>query len=340
MKAFTLVKYGRTPDSFELRDIEKPKPSEMQVLIQVEAFGLNFADVMARQGLYQDAPPLPAVLGYEVVGRIESVGDKVKGLSVGQRVVALTRFGAYAEFAVTDYRAVVVIPDDMPAGIAASIATQYSTAYYCAYEMAPLFEGQHVLIQAGAGGVGIALIQMAKNKGCTVYATAGSEEKINFMKNLGVDYAINYNQEDFEKKIKSIRGKTGLDVIFDSLGGKAVQKGMRLLGSGGRMICYGVASRAGKSKGILNDLPLAFGFGIFSPIPLLLKSQGIVGVNMLRIADDRPDTLNRCMDAVAKEIQAGKLSPHIGGEFKSDQLIEAHDYLGNRKSMGKIIVHW
>ena len=128
---------------------------------------------------YRDAPPIPSVLGYEVVGRVAEIGQYTQtDLKIGQRVVALTRFGGYAEFAVTDARAAVAIPDGMDTAVASAIATQYGTAYYCAYEMAPLFPGNHVLVQAAAGGVGTALVQMAKNRGCIVYGNWGSDSKI------------------------------------------------------------------------------------------------------------------------------------------------------------------
>ena len=340
MKALFLKKYGASDQAFELRETPTPKADKLQVLIKVEAFGLNFADVLARQGLYQDAPPLPAVLGYEVVGRIEDMGEDVHGFKKGDRVTALTRFGGYAEYAVTDYRAVVHIPEEMDNGVAASIATQYGTAYYSAFEMAPLFEGDHVLVQAAAGGVGTALVQMAKNRGCIVYGTAGSDEKLNYLKELGVDYPINYNKTDFVEAIKKINPDIRLDVIFDSIGGKAVSKGMKLLGSGGRMLCYGVASRSGKAKGILNDLPLALGFGLYSPISFLIKSKGIIGVNMLRLADHKPLTLQRCLKNVSEMIINGELHPHVGGRFNYKELAKAHDFLGNRSSIGKVIVEW
>jgi NADPH:quinone reductase-like Zn-dependent oxidoreductase len=340
MKAYFLKKYGSADKAFELREMAIPEPTENQIQIKTDAFGLNFADVMARQGLYQDAPPLPAVLGYEVVGRVSKVGSKVKNFQIGQRVVALTRFGGYAEYAITDERAAVSVPEEMDMGVAAAIATQYCTAYYCAYEMAPLFEGQHVLVQAAAGGVGIALVQMAKNKGCVVYGTAGSEDKVRFLRELGVDHPINYKNTDFETYVKKLRGKEGLDVIFDSLGGKAVKKGFNLLGSGGRIVCLGVGSRANKAKGIINDLSLALGFGIYSPIQYLLNSKGMIGVNMLRLADNKPDTLQRCMKNVSNLIINKELNPHVGGKFSHTELAKAHDFLGGRGSIGKIIVHW
>jgi len=227
MKTITLVKYVKADKAFEVREKEKPIPTDNQVLIKVEAFGLNYADVMARNGLYRDAPPIPCVLGDEVVGSIEALGKEVTGFSIGQRVVAFTRFGGYAEYAVTDHRASMLIPEEIENGIAAALATQYCTAYYCAYEQVILFAGAHVLIPPAAGGGGTALIQLAKRKGCVIYGTVGSDEKLDYLKQQGVDYPINYLKSDFVSEIQKIRKGGNIDIIFDSVGGITFKKGRK-----------------------------------------------------------------------------------------------------------------
>lgn len=341
MRAVILTKFGTSEKAFEIQERPIPTPQDHEICVESEAFGLNFADVMARQGLYQDCPPLPAILGYEVVGRIHSIGKDVKDFEVGQRVVSLTRFGGYAEYAVADARAAAVIPDDMDYCVAAALATQYATAYYCAAYTTQLHEGEHVLIQAAAGGVGTALVQMAKNKGCIVYGTAGSEKKLEYLRTLGVDHPINYNTTDFAAYIEKTSGKNAIDVAFDSLGGSAVKKARKLLAIGtGRIICYGAASRSGKAKGIFGDLKLVFGFGFLASVELLLKSQGVTGVNMLRVADNRPDALKFCIQNVVKMVEEGILNPTIGGKFPVEEIAKAHDFLGGRKSIGKVAVHW
>ena len=340
MKTITLVKYGKPDSAFEVREKEQPIPSDNQVLIKVEAFGLNYADVMARNGLYRDAPPIPCVLGYEVVGRIEVLGKEATGFSIGQKVVAFTRFGGYAEYAVTDHRAAVLISDEMENGIAVALATQYCTAYYCAYEQVNLFEGDHVLIHAAAGGVGTALIQLAKRKGCVIYGTVGSDEKLDYLKQQGVDYPINYLKSDFVSEIQKIRKDGNIDVIFDSVGGITFKKGRKILGNGGRIVFYGAAERSGGKKGILADLKLVFNFGWVHPLALFLKSQGMIGVNMLRIADHRPHVMQRCLKNVVDLATKGDILPHIGGVFKVEEIARAHEFLESRKSIGKIVIEW
>jgi len=340
MQAMVLVRHGAARDAFELRDLPTPEPAAGQVRVAVEAFGLNYADVSARQGTYQDAPPIPCVIGYEVVGRIDALGSGVAGLATGQRVTALTRFGGYATAAVTDARAVVPIPDDLDAGIAAAIPTQGGTAFFCAEEMVRLHEGDHVLVQAAAGGVGTFLVQLAKRRGCVVYGTAGSDDKLAYLRDLGVDHPINYRRDDFGDVVRRVRGEAGLDVIFDSLGCSAVRKGLALLAAGGRIVCLGAAEREAGPLQVLRDVRFAASFGFIHPIPLLVRSKSILGVNMLRISDERPETLRRVLGGVAALVLSGEIRPTVGGRYRATQLAEAHEFLGGRGSTGKVVVSW
>lgn len=340
MRAAVLVRHGEPATAFEIRELASPSPGPGQVRIAVEAFGLNYADVMARLGLYQDAPPIPSVLGYEVVGRVDAVSPGVTECAVGQRVVALSRFGGYATQAVTDARAVVPIPDDLDPGIAVALPTQGGTAYYCAEEMVRLHPGDHVLVHAAAGGVGTLLVQLCKRRGCVVYGTAGSDAKMSFLRELGVDHPINYRTTDFVDAVRRVRGSEGLDVIFDSIGGTAVRKGIALLGSGGRIVCFGGAEHSHGSLQILRSLSFAASFGILHAVPLMMRSKGIIGVNMLRIADNRPLVLQRCLQAVVKLALDGELRPTVGGRFRAEQIADAHALLAGRGSTGKIVVSW
>jgi NADPH2:quinone reductase len=340
MKAIVLKRHGSASEAFELQERPTPEAGPGQVRIAVEAFGLNYADVSARQGTYLDAPPPPCVIGYEVVGRVDALGAGVDHLTVGRRVAALTRFGGYATSAVTDARAAVPIPDDMDAGIAAALPTQGGTAYYCAEEMVRLHAGDHVLIQAAAGGVGTLLVQLCKRRGCVVYGTAGSDDKLDYLRRLGVDHPINYRREDFADAVRRLRGDAGIDVVFDSLGGSAVRKGLALLAPGGRIVCLGAAERSSGSLQLARDVRFALSFGFIHPIPLLMNSKSILGVNMLRISDHRPDTLARVLRGIVDLALTGEVTPTVGGRFSAAQIAEAHTLLGNRGSTGKIVVEW
>lgn len=346
-KGIFLVRQGSPEESFELREFPDLIPEKGYIRISVEAFGLNFAEVLARMGLYPEAPRLPAILGYEVVGRVDAVGPNVSRFKVGQRVLAFTLFGGYANQTVASELLAVEIPDTLDAATATALGTQYCTAYYAADEMVRLHAGDHVLIHAAAGGVGIALIQLLKHKGCVIFATAGSEEKVAFLKGLGVDHCINYRRKDFAAEIKKIQSKQydskRLDVVFDSLGGETTRKSRKLLGRGGRLVSYGIANMAksgGRLVKTLNAVKTVAEFGLLSPLKLLARSQGYIGINMLVIGKSRPDIMSRCLKNVADLAARGVLKPHLGKAFSSDQIAEAHRLLESRDSIGKIAIRW
>jgi NADPH:quinone reductase-like Zn-dependent oxidoreductase len=339
MRAAVLVKKGAAFKAFEIREMAKPAIAEHgEILIKVAAFGLNFADVMARRGMYKEAPPLPAVLGYDVAGTVEAVSDDVTNVKPGDRVTAMTRFGGYAEYAVTKASAAAVIPDNLDAATATALTTQYCTAFYAAAEMVNLNKGDKVLVHSGAGGVGTALIQYAKYRQCEIFATAGSEQKLTYLKKSGVHHAINYNTEDFEKAINKITGQKGIDVIFDAVGGKSVKKGMRLLSPGGRLVCYGASALS--NKNIFGKIKTALAFGFYHPAMLMMPSKSIIGINMLQIADHQPQVIERCLGNVIKLYGAHVFEPVVAKVFLATAIEEAHNYLENRSSTGKVAVQW
>jgi len=342
MKAYHLIKNGSSNEAFELRDITLPEPDDNEVTIETEVFGLNFADVMARLGYYKACPPLPTIIGYDVVGRITKKGRNVTDLEIGQRVTALTRFGGYATHVNTNHNGVVPIKEETDAATATALATQYSTAYYAAEYSMNFHEGEHVLIQAAAGGVGTALVQLAKRKKCIVYGTAGSEEKIEYIKKQGVDFPINYREQDFYEYIKSLNGEKSIDAIFDSIGGNYVKKGLKLLAPGGRLAMYGAAQIAGNSdkKSLYRQLKTLFGFGKNRPTQFFANSQALIGVNMLQIGDYKPYILKKCMSDVVDLYNKGEIKPVISKVFETKDLAEAHDFLQKRKSTGKLVVKW
>ena len=339
--SYYITKHGSAQTAFQLREEEIPQPKAGFIRIETEGFGINFADIMARKGLYQDAPPTPCVVGYESVGRTmdESVISGKK-IPTGTRVVAFSRFGGYSTHVLADERAVQPIPEDMPLGEALALAVQYCTAYHCAEERVSIFPEDHVLVQAAAGGVGTALVQLLKRKGCTVYGTAGSEEKLAYIKEQGVHFPINYRKQNFAKVIREKLGSRGLDVVFDSLGGKSYSDGFKALGKGGRIVGFGAAEQVDGGFQVINQLKLAANFGLFSPIQLLMNSKGMIGVNMLHVADDRPEVLSRTMKAVVDLWKAGEIKPVVGKIFNAVNIAEAHEYVEDRKSMGKVAVKW
>lgn len=339
--SYTIVRHGPADKAFELSESPIPPPESGKVRVEVEAFGINFADIMARKGLYQDAPPLPCVVGYEAVGRtMDTAVLNGQECPEGTRVLAFTRFGGYSTHVVSEQDAVQPIPEDMPAGDALALAVQYCTAYHAAFECVNVFPEDHVLVQAAAGGVGTALVQLLRLKGCTIYGTAGSDAKLDLLRQQGVHHPINYNTHDFEQVIRSTLGGRGLDIVFDSLGGKSFSKGFRSLGKGGRIVGFGAAEQVGGPLQLYSTLKMAANFGLFSPIQLLMGSKGMIGVNMLHVADERPHVLTRAMREVIALWKEKKISPVVSGSFPSSQLAESHRFVESRQSTGKVIVHW
>lgn len=334
MDAIFLVKNGKSEIAFERKEMKVLEPSDDEVGVEVEAFGLNFADVMARLGLYRDCPPLPTIIGYEAVGKVIKIGKNIGHVKIGDRVIAFTRFGGYAQYVLTQGVACVKIADDYDIGKALALATQYCTAFYACCVATNVLPGERVLVQAAAGGVGTALVQLCKWKGAIVYGTAGSPKKLEYLKAQGVDFPINYNEKSIDSAIKE-----KMDVVFDSLGGSDFKKGWNLLERGGRLVGYGAATQT-DSKNIFGTLKLGVGFGIYHPVQLLMESKALIGVNMLRIADYKPNTLKYCMEEVVKLAESGIIDPVVGGIYSIDKLSEAHNDLESRKSVGKLGVKW
>jgi NADPH2:quinone reductase len=339
MKAIYIVKHGNADEAFELRETPKPVPKPGEVLIKVEGFGLNFADVMARKGDYKDAPPIPSVIGYDVCGAVERVGSNVTNVVEGDRVTAMTRFGGYAEYAITDARAVAKIPALLPVPEATALTTQYCTAYYCAAELVNLFPGDKVLIHSAAGGVGSALLQYAKYKECEVFATTGSDSKVELLKQMGAAHVINTSKQQFDEYIEEVTKGEGVDVIFDAVGADFIRRGLKSLNAGGRIVCYG-AAQMNDAKNVFSKLSKGIQFGIYHPAFFMLNSKSLLGVNMLKISDHKPEVLKRCMENVVKLVEQGVFTPATGKIFKASDIVEAHKYLEGRKSTGKVACVW
>ncbi len=338
MKAITLIKTGNAKVAFEERDYSTPQPDTGEVLIRVEAFGLNFADVLARLGLYKEAPPIPCVLGYEVVGVVEEVGKGVDSSTIGKRVTAFTRFGGYAEFAITQAGGIAEI-GDMDAGQATALATQYGTAWYMACNRAFIRKGDAVLVHSAAGGVGTALTQILKQKGCIVFGTTGSDSKFQYLRDNGVDYPINYTTQDYAQEIKKLSDKR-ITTSFNAVGGASFKKDMKLITQGGTVFTFGAANRAGKGGGIFANLGLLFSMGFTHPLFLLMGSKSIIGVNMLAVGDQQPEVLRDCIADVVAWAKEGKLNPIVGKTYPIKEIAQAHDDLENGKTTGKIAIKW
>jgi NADPH:quinone reductase-like Zn-dependent oxidoreductase len=337
MRVAQLVHYGNDPSCFEISEREKPAPRQGQLLIKVKAFGLNYADVMARKGLYKAAPPLPAVLGYDVVGQVEQVGEGVSSSWIGKKVVAVTGFGGYAEYAITHELAIAEVPADMPLASATALTTQYATAYYAAFVLGNVQPGEHVFIHAAAGGVGLALIQFCKLKGCVIYGSISTNKKAELLQTLGVHHIIHTGKQNIYKELEKLNRQ--LDVVFDGVGGKMTKAGFKSLRSGGRLLFMG-GSQLTEGSGFLNKLKFVWAMGLYTPLQFLAQSKSILGLNMLALSRSNPKRLQEFMQGTIQLLNEKKISLPIGESFPLAKLHEAHLFLQSRQSIGKIVIEW
>src|SRR5262245_19944877 len=240
MRQIVFSRYG-APEVLTERQAPSRSPGVGEVRIAVRAAGVNFADVLARVGLYPDAPKPPLVVGYEVAGTIEEVGPAVTRFAAGDRVVALTRFGGYASEAIVPAAYVFLFHSELSDAEAAALPVNYLTALIALYKMANVVAGESVLIHGAGGGVGIAAIQLARLRRATIIGTASASRHA-ALRSLAVDHLIDYRTTNVEQAVRRICGKRGVDVVLDSLGGRSFATSYRMLAPLGRLVMFGVSS--------------------------------------------------------------------------------------------------
>ena len=337
MRAAVLPRTGGY-DVFEIQDRAEPSVEPGRVLVRVKTAGVNFADLMARQGLYPDAPDLPSVLGYEVAGEVEAIGDDVDSVAVGDRVTAATRFGGYSELVSVPERDVFAMPEDWSFEEGAAFPVVYGTAYASLISFGNLRSGERLLVQAAAGGVGIAATQIGKLLGAEIYGTA-SASKHDAIRGFGVQHAIDYRDKDFAEEVRRIAGEERpLDLIVDGIGARSWKDGYRLLRPGGRLVMIGASSFVSGEK---RNLPKAAAnlarVPRFNPIKLASESISIVGLNMLRLWDARV-SLDEFIEPLSQWVDQGLLRPVVAETFPLDRVGDAHRFMGERKNIGKVVL--
>ena len=338
-KAVVLKRKGDPDKAFELIQITLPELKSNELLIESEAFGLNYADVMARNGLYRDAPPMPCVIGYEVVGKVIETGSDVDQSLLGTRVLAFCRFGGYGKHVITKSNAVIPI-NNFPFQEVLALSTQAVTAFYMTDVLSPVLKNDKVLIHAAAGGVGSILIQLAKKRGAEVIAKVGTHEKVKVAKDMGADFVINYNETEYSSEVQKLLKGASLDISYNPVGGSTFKKDWKLLGSGGRLFIFGGSELSDGRFGLFSSLNFLRKMGLVIPATLMMGSRSILGVNMLKIADNRPEIMQFCLEELMKLYTSNKIQVCVGGSFNVNQISEAHALLESGKSKGKISVFW
>ena len=321
MRAVVITRTG-PPEVLQVEERPDPQPGPGQVAIDVRAAGVNFADTMARVGLYPDAPKLPAVVGYEVAGTV---------VGTGQRVMAGTRFGGYASRVVAGEDDVVPLADRLSFEQGAAIPVNYSTAWAGLIRYGSLQPGERVLIHAAAGGVCIAATQIAKRHGAEVYGTA-SASKHDAIRAQGVDVALDYRQDGWE------RGLPQFDLVMDAVGGASFRTSYKLLAPGGRLVAFGASSLISGEK----RNPVAAVRGVlrmprFNLIKQMGSSKAVIGLNMLTLWDSA-GTLEPWIRALGDLMEDGTIEPVIAEAIPFDRAPEAHRILGERRNIGKVVL--
>jgi NADPH:quinone reductase-like Zn-dependent oxidoreductase len=337
MKALVVTEHG-PPDVLRVEERPDPEPGPGEVRIRVRAAGVNFADLLGRVGLYPDAPKPPCVLGYEVAGDVDALGDGVDGLDVGQRVMGACRFGGYAQLAVTKADAVLALPDGWSYSEGAAMPVTYATAYAGLVRFGGLRAGERVLIQAAAGGVGIAATQIAKLVGAEVYGTA-SPAKHEAIRGFGVDHPVDYRTHDVVDEVRRISGEEHpIDLALDAVGGRSFRQSFALLRAGGRLVCFGASEvQAGERRSPLRALRVVAQMPRFNPLKLMSESKSVIGLNMLTLWDER-QSLDELIEPLRDWIEAGSLRPVVAQEFRLDDGAAAHRYMHERHNVGKVVL--
>ena len=337
MKAAVVTRYGG-PEVMEIQDVPLPRLSGGQILVRVRAIGLNFADVFGRLGVYPNTPPPPFIPGLEFSGDVVAVAPDVSKFRGQERVMGYCRLGSHAEYVALGVHYATLVPERMTYEEAAAFLATGMSAYHGLVRLANLRRGEKLLIHAAAGGVGLACIQIAREIGAEVFATAGTEEKLALAGRFGADHLLNYRDTDFAGEITKITTGYGVDVVMDSVGGEVFKKSWHILAQMGRYILYGVSSVTG--KGAMNRLKAAAAFSMMRPIfppSLMSANRGIHGFNLGTLAG-KESYFSDAAREILGYFDQGFLKPVIGHVFPFEKIVEAHAFLQTRQSSGKIVV--
>jgi NADPH2:quinone reductase len=322
MKAIWIDQLGGA-EVMQLTDQPIPEPTPKQVRVKIEAIGLNYSDIMIREGRYLQRTALPQILGREFAGVIESVGAEVNGLSVGMRVYGTVNQGALAEYVCADYRGLLPVPEGLTSDMAVALIVQGVTALHCLNEHGNLKAGETVLIHAAAGGVGTLAIQMAKAMGARVIGTASSEAKCQLIRELGAE-AINYSEGDWVTELMTLTEGKGADLIIESVGGEVFLRSYReALSTFGRIIVLGIA----------NGQPVDI-----STSEILKRNKAIIGYFLAVYFEKTPHLVVEAIGRLLALVENGTVKPIIGATYPLNEAAAAFDHMQGRGSVGKVVI--
>ncbi len=337
MKAIWITGHGGH-DVIELREAPDPEPRTGEVRIRVAAAGVNFAEIMARKGLYPDAPQPPCVLGYEGAGIVDAVGASVTSVQVGARVLYVSHFAGHADTVCVPEDQVHLLPESMSFEQAAALPVNYLTAYHMLFRVTRIAPGDHVLIHMAAGGVGTALVQLCQTvPDVTTYGTC-SQAKHAYARAQGLHHAIDYRTADYVSEVMQRTQGRGVAFVYDALGGPDWSKDYSVLKSGGTLVAFGIANASmGEHRGLFRLLKTLAHLPIFTPIKLMNDNKGYAGVNMGRLFNET-DVLKQAMSSLFRLFEAGRIRPHVEHTFPFSEARAAFSALEQRKNTGKVLL--
>jgi NADPH:quinone reductase-like Zn-dependent oxidoreductase len=324
MRQMVIPRHGGA-DVFEAREAPDPIPGTGEIRIRVRAAGINFSDILARIGLYPDAPKPPVVVGYEVAGIVDAVGPGVTNPHEGDRVVALTRFGGYADYVVVPASQAYRFPDRLSDAEAAAVPVTYLTAAIALYRMAALTSGETVLVHNAGGGLGIAATQLARLRRATIIGTA-SAGKHDALRSFGVQHAIDYRNADVEAEVRRLTKGRGVDVILDPIGGASFGASYRMLAPLGRLVMLGLSSMSDEKRNAWRVLRAWWRMKSFEPLSLINRNRGVFGLNVGHLWDERRQ-LQPIMELMMTELSAGRLEPSVARTFPLERVADAHRFI-------------
>jgi NADPH:quinone reductase-like Zn-dependent oxidoreductase len=324
------------PEVLEVREAPDPEAGAGQVRIRVKAAGINFADLMARVGLYPDAPKIPCVVGYEVAGVVDQVGEGVTGFAAGDQVFGMPRFGGYTDTLAIDAAQVYRMPEGMSFEEAAAFPVVYLTAYDMMLFTGNLRPGSRVLVHSAAGGVGLAAIDLARTRDCLILGTA-STSKHAFLRERGCEHPID-SGGDYVADVRAIVGDAGVDLILDPVGGPSWGEGYDLLAPCGRLVAFGMSAAAsGKKRSLWHAIVQVLQVRRYNPMKLMDDNKTVSGVNMGHLFS-RLDLLRPQFEALLALYAAGKIRPRVDRAFSFAEAPAAHHYIHDRKAIGKVVL--
>lgn len=324
MKAVLVTEFGSPEAALKYLDVEVPSITPKQVLIRVVATSVNFADIKSRYGTYHGAAQPPFIPGLDAAGIIEAVGSEVQNLKAGQRVIAFSKMGSYAEYMAADEALTFLLPDNVDFDTAAACPIVSFTSYKLLADVARLEPGESVLIHAAAGGIGTTAIQLAKILGAgRVFGTVGSEKKMATALEAGADHVICYEEADFAEKVKELTNGQGVDVILDSISGPVAEKSLECLAKYGRFVHFG------NSSGEVAH---------FQTKDLHSSCRSVLGFSLGTTRKERPHLLQNAADHVLTYLAEGRLKMKIGKRFPLEEVAKAHHWVESRQSTGKVLL--